>query len=110
VALAEKGPEVEAVKINAKNTETGRPETVILPDDCLPAIAGFNQAIGCGLVLTITQTPGKLSHFALKDDRDGDYDFVMFNDDDTIRPRYLDALCRRFNIEGFRTWKARQSL
>lgn len=98
------------MRINAKNTEDGRPETVELDRDDLPAIAGFNQAINCGLILTLTHTPNRLSHFAFLDLEHGDYLSEMFNDESAaIRVAYLSNLCRKFHLKSFRLWKQQQT-
>lgn len=92
------------------NTVTGRAELVEIRGTA--AAGGLGDAVACDLSLSVTHTPGKLSHFALRHPILGDYDSEMFNHDPE-NPQamhlHLMSMLQRFTPEKFERWKGTQT-
>lgn len=94
------------MKFPVTDTATGQAQLVTLHG---AGVAGvMREVTTLGLRLTVTHDSGRLSHFAIVDPVDGEFDFEMFNHEPghtQAEPYFLASLLMRFTHERFGRWK-----
>lgn len=94
--------------ITVLNTATGEEEKIPMPWDSFALQGALLDVHAAKCTLTLTHTPGKLSHFAITHQTLGDFDWELFNglpELPLVMPYYLAALLHRFSPLRFERWR-----